>query len=224
VVLTHGGPRAGDLCHERPVSAAAVLDPPTGRTPVALDEEGWTRVLHLFRQEAGAAARAGAWAVGVEAARGHLWHAAISPLLCGDEALSRRGQDRLVSLVADLARVHPRVLVSLAVEDGAPGGLYPALGVSVARRVCEAGAGLVVARTGSPYAHPRLAAADPRSPEEEGGALHAARWLRRALPSTCLVAVADGIRSLAVAQSAVAQACCDVVVASEPLVGSGPDP
>lgn len=198
VVLTHGGPRTGDVAQDRPVSAAAVVDPLTNRTPLPLTEEQWDALVETFCDEGKRVVAQGAWAVGVEVARGHLWHAALSPLL-GDAAALPRALARLSTVVRRLRKACPRVLVSLVVEEVAVGGITATQGVVWARLLVEAGANAVVVRTGGPHTPARLVPPVPRFPHEEGPSIHATRWVRNALPADVLVMPAGAIMSTEIA-------------------------
>ncbi|MEW5851178.1 MAG: hypothetical protein AB2A00_20490 [Myxococcota bacterium] len=217
VMLTHGGPRTADTSRDRPVAAAGVVDPITGRTPLALTSTQWDGIHAALLREVEAALRAGAWGVGVEAARGHLWHSALSPLMCPDHDERARLRARLMTLVKELRGLTPRLAVSLVVEDVAVGGLPPREGVGVARELVDAGATMVIARVGGPHMVRRMDAPEPRFLEEEGPALHAGKWLRAALPGDVVVAVAGAIRTEAVVQAALEARCCDAVVVGRPL-------
>jgi hypothetical protein len=119
-------------------------------------------------------------------------------------------------VVAALCSFHPRVAVSLAVEDVAFGGIHAGLGVSHALRVAGAGASLLVVRTGGPHAPSRMNPPLPRNADEEGPALHAARWTRARVPSQVRVVAAGGLWTAWVMEAAVAGGACDAV-----LYGSG---
>ncbi|MBI5496670.1 MAG: hypothetical protein HY904_16740 [Deltaproteobacteria bacterium] len=227
VVLTHGGPRMADIQRDRPVGPAEVADPLTGRTPRALAPEEWTALHRAWVDEGGRALAAGAWGVGVEAARGQLWHAALSPLTGGGAP----GLARLCALVTDLRALSDRVLVSLCVEDVAVGGLHAGAGVEHARALVAAGATALVVRTGSAWNAARLVPPPPRFPHEEGPALHAAAWTRHALASAAgappgrarllpspwervPVLVAGALQSVETISAALARACDGVCVES----------
>lgn len=213
VMLTHGGPRTTDSQPGRPVAFAQVLDPITGRTPRALTPEEWTAVHNAFVAAAKEAVDAGAWALGLEMARGHLLHSALSPLLHGSVT---QGLEKALPLVTALSKLHARVVVSLPVEDVAVGGLHAGDGITLAKAVVEAGAGLLVGRTGSAHFPARLLPPEPRMPEEEGASLQACAWLKGALPNVCVMA-AGGIRTARVAGMAVGRHMCDGVVVGRPL-------
>ena len=187
VTLTHAGPRAGDVLVPRPVGPVAAADPVHGRTPQALDDEGWDEVVQAFVQQGRAVVDAGAWAVGVEAARGHLWHAALSPLTNGGRDPSA-AMARLQSVVRALAGMAPRVFVSLVVEDVAVGGWPAAQGVAAARALVASGAGALVVRTGGPHMAARMEPGTPPHAALQGPSVLAARWVRQAVAVPVLAA------------------------------------
>ncbi len=206
VFLQHAGPRTADTQRERPVAAAAIRDPISNRTPRALEAQEWDAVLDATVTEAAQAARHGAAGVVLECALGGLWHSALSPLMNGGVDPAPH-VERLCSLVARVATLGVPTGVSLCVEDVAVGGIHAALSVAWARQLHRAGASLLVARTGGPFAVPRMNPPVPRFVHEEGPALTAAAWLTRGVPGAVVMG-AGALWSDGVMEAALGRALC----------------
>lgn len=207
VMLTHGGPAAARTLKDRPVAAAAVQDPATGRTPRALLAHEWDDVAQAFITEARAARDAGATALGVECARGHLWHSALSPLLNGGIPWTK-AVGPLVELLQEVHALGLPLAASVCLEEVTVGGLCAADGLGITRALYQAGVTLVVGRTGGPFMRARLHPPRPRFPHEEAPSLGACGWIKQALPQL-LVLVGGAVAHSTMLERAVLQGLVD---------------
>ena len=191
------------------------MDARTNRSCQALTTADWEELERALVTQGEALLQAGAWGLGLEVARGQLFHAALSPLT-GDDATAAQCRKTVAAVLRAWRGLTPRVLLSLAVEDVAVGGLTATDGVALARFFADAGATLILVRTGAVAMPARLWPHPPRSPHEEGPSLHAAAWTRRALPAHVLVIAAGGLVEERTMAAAVDAGLLDGVVVEEP--------
>lgn len=166
-VLDHAGPAAALWSVERPLGPAAVKESVTGRLPLGLDDEGWTRVQGAFVVAAAWCHKLGLRPV-IAVDDDGLLHAAVSPLMSHPPL-----PHRVRAIVAACA---PCDLL-LVVEDLAPGGLDPTAGVALARQLVDtAGATTLYATAGTVRLLPLKDRGKGHSVDVDGAFIASAAW------------------------------------------------
>jgi 2,4-dienoyl-CoA reductase-like NADH-dependent reductase (Old Yellow Enzyme family) len=144
VVLDHAGPRAALWSPERAWGPAAIAEVDSGRTPRALDDDGWQRVCAHYVQAAHACQ-----AQGVRACLGldddGLLHATLSPLT---HPASLEERMRWPLAIARAVAAHDVVDAALVVEDLCPRGLDATDGIAIARALVTCGFERLVTSSG----------------------------------------------------------------------------